>query len=146
MLLPASARRRGLLLGNRGAASLEFAVVGSLLMSLLLGSMELGRYMFMLQALRTITADAARTVTLRGSANMNGALDPCTGLAGALAGVPVRAPFLNPGAVSITMSDCTTNGPDTTVKLTVTHPYGFAVPFFGAQPTLLTESSQALFN
>jgi Flp pilus assembly protein TadG len=121
-------------------------MVGGLLVTLLLGSMELGRYMFTLHALRIVAADAARTVTLHGSANMNGALDPCTGLSGALVGVPIRAPFLNPGALSITMSDCATDGSVTTVRVTVTHPFRFVVPIFGAEPASVQEAYQTVFN
>jgi hypothetical protein len=115
-------------------------------MTLLLGIIEIGRYLFTLEALRTATAEAARRVTILGSANMNADREPCTGLDGDLTGVPMRAPFLNSGTLSLRMSGCATSGGITTVTVTVSHPYNFAVSFFGTGNSPLTETAQAIFN
>ncbi len=131
---------------RRGATSLEFAIISVVLLTLLLGAVEIARYMFTLEALRTAAAEAARAVTLRGSANMNAGLAPCSGLSGDLTGVEVSAPFLNPGALSLTMSGCATNAGVTTVAVTVSHPFGFVLPFFGSPPATMTETAQAVFN
>lgn len=140
----ASARRRR---AQRGATSLEFALVGTILMSLMFGTVEISRYLFTLEALRTTAAEAARVVTLRGSANMNGGVTPCTGLSnGDLSGVPVRAPFLDTGALSIKISGCTTNAGVTTANVTVSHPFTFVLSYFGTGFSTMTETAQAVFN
>ncbi|MCO6419236.1 pilus assembly protein [Siccirubricoccus sp. KC 17139] len=125
---------------------MEFAVMAVVLLSLLLGAIEIGRHMFTLEALRTATAEAVRVVTLRGSANMIARVAPCTGLSGDLAGVGLRAPFLNPGTLSMTMSGCATNAGITTVTVTVSHPFEFTVPLFGTPSLTLVETAQAVFN
>ena len=141
------ARRRRRRAAKRGATSLEFALAGTALMALLFGTIEIGRYLFTLEALRTTAAEAARVVTLRGSANMNAGRPPCEGLdQGELTGVPIRAPFLNPGTLSIRMSSCSTDSGITTVEVTVSHPFSFAVSYFGAGISSLTETARAVFN
>jgi hypothetical protein len=125
---------------------LEFAAVALVLISLLLGAVEIGRYMFTLEALRTAVAEAARAVTVRGSANLIAGIAPCSGLSGELVGVDLRAPFLNPGALSLTASGCTTSAGITSVTIVLSHPFAFSVPFFGTAPPTMTESAQAVFN
>jgi Flp pilus assembly protein TadG len=142
----ASARRHRARPAECGVASLEFALVGSLLMSLLFGTIEIGRYLFTLESLRTAAAEAARAVTLRGSANMNSGNDACTGLSGDLTGVQTRTPFLDPSTLSLKMSSCATNGGVTTVTVTVKYPFSFVVPVFGSRVSSLTETAQAVFN
>lgn len=132
--------------GRRGAAATEFALIGGMLMMLLIGTMELGRYMFTLEALRTAAAEAARAVMLRGSANMIAGRPPCTGLAGSLEKVTVSAPFLNPGALSVSMSDCATQGGVTTVRVTVEHPFAFTVPLFGDRRPAMRETALSVFQ
>ncbi len=146
--MPCSAYARSLRAWRcrRGATSLEFAAIALLLLSLLLGSIEGGRYMFTLEALRTATAEAVRVVTLRGSANMIARVAPCTGLSGELTGVDVRAPFLNTGALSLTMSGCTTNAGVTTVSVTASHPFTFTVSLFGSRTPVMQETARAVFN
>lgn len=141
----ASARRHRSRAAERGATSLEFALVGSLLMALLLGAIEIGRYLFTLEALRTAAAEAARKVTVLGSANMNAGNDPCKGLSGDLA-VPSRAPFLNPGTLKVRITACVPNGDITTVTITVEHDFSFIVPFFGTGVSSISETAQAVFN
>lgn len=133
-------------LGDRGATSLEFALVGGLLVSLLLGSIETGRYMFTVEMVRTATAEAVRLVTLRGSQNLNAGNPACTGLGGALAGAAERTPFLSSGSLTVTISGCATQAGITTVNITVGYPFTFAVPLFGATNRPLAETAQAVFN
>jgi Flp pilus assembly protein TadG len=125
----------------------EFALVGTVLMALLFGTIEIGRYLFTLEALRTAAAEAARVVTIRGSANMNARKSPCDGLDnGDLTGVPIRAPFLNAGTLSVKITGCTTNAGVTTVNMTVSHPFSFVMSYFGAGISSVSETAQAVFN
>ena len=86
----ARTRRRRFRIGERGTTSLEFALVGGLFVSLLLGAMEIGRYMMTLESVRTATAEAVRQVTIRGSQNMIAGRVACTDLVGSLDSVAAR--------------------------------------------------------
>lgn len=141
----ASARQRPWL-DRGGIASLEFALGGALLMSLVLGAIEIGRYVFTVEALRTAAAEAARLVTIRGSANMIAGNAPCTGLSGSLTGAGLNASYLATNNLSITMSSCATSGSVTTVTVTATYPFSFAVSALGHGRTSISESIQAVFN
>jgi Flp pilus assembly protein TadG len=54
---------------RRGVAAVEFAVVASLLFMLLLGIIEIGRAMMVLEMLNNAARSGARMGTLQGSAN-----------------------------------------------------------------------------
>src|SRR3954451_10903255 len=95
-------------LGIRGVTSVEFGLVGSLLMLLVLGSLELGRYLFTLELVRTATAEAVRLATLRGSQNLIAGSGPCTNLNGNLLGASVGTPYLRADLLTVTMSGCAT--------------------------------------
>jgi Flp pilus assembly protein TadG len=141
--LSASARTA---LDQRGATSLEFALVGGLLLSLLLGSMEIGRYMVTLECVRTATAEAVRLATLRGSQNMIAGNAACTNLSGTLAGAGARVPFLQAASLTVTMTGCSTQAGMTTVTIAVAYPFTFTVPIFGASNRPVTETALAIFN
>jgi len=130
---------------RRGVASLEFALVGGLLLSLLLGGIDLARYMLTLECLRATAADAVRLATLQGSRNLNAGSAACTSLSGALAGSSARVPFLRANLVTATLSGCATQAGVTTVTVTVQYPFTFVVPYFGTAPAM-TQTTQALFN
>jgi Flp pilus assembly protein TadG len=130
---------------RRGIASLEFALVGGVLLSLLLGGIDLARYMFTQQCLRATAAEAVRLATLQGSRNLNAGSAACTSLSGSLAGASARVPFLRANLVTATLSGCATQAGVTTVTVTVRYPFSFAVPFLGTAPAI-TETAQALFN
>lgn len=133
-------------LGTRGVTSLEFALVGSLLMLLVLGSLELSRYLFTLELVRTVSAEAVRMATLRGSQNLIAGSAPCTNLSGNLSGAGARTPYLQASRLTVTMSGCTTASGITTLSISVQYPFVFAVPLFGATNRTLTETAQAVFN
>jgi Flp pilus assembly protein TadG len=141
----AGGRRRSVL-DQQGTTSLEFALVGSLLMSLLLGTIEIGRYMFTLESMRVAVSEAVRLVTLRGSQNMNAGNAACTGLSGELSGAGARTPFLQSTALTVVMNGCVTQAGITTVVVTVDYDFTFTVPIFGATSRPLTETAQAVFN
>ncbi len=139
-------RPRSWLRDRRGTTSLEFALVGGLLLSLLLGGVDLARYMFTLECLRAAAADAVRLATLQGSRNLNAGAGACANLAGSLAGASARVPFLQANLLTATLSGCATQAGVTTVTVTVRYPFSFAVGYFGARSRPITETAQALFN
>jgi Flp pilus assembly protein TadG len=133
-------------LGTQGIASLEFALVGAVLMMMMFGAIESSRYLFTVESVRTATAEAVRMVTIQGSANMYAGVSPCTGLTGALSSLASRTPFLSADALTATVDGCTTNEGVTTVSMSVTYPFRFSVPFFDVTRLTVTETAQATFH
>ena len=144
--MSACARRRLPRIGRRGATSVELALVASLLVSLLIGAVELGRYMATLQGLGTATAEAVRLATLRGGQNLAAGQPGCTNLSGSLAGAAAHSPFLVPARLTVTLSGCATQWGITRVTVTATYPFAFAVGTFGALNRPMSETAQAVFN
>ncbi|MFC7539561.1 TadE family protein [Siccirubricoccus deserti] len=122
------------------------ALIGGPLMMLLLGTIELSRYLLTLESVRTVAAEAARTATLRGSQNMNAGNPPCTNLSGALAVDGARTPFLDTAVLTVAMANCTTTNGVTTVTITVRYPFTFALPYFGANNRPVEETTQGMFH
>lgn len=115
-------------------------------MLLVLGSLELSRYLFTVELVRTATAEAVRLATLRGSQNMMAGSAPCTNLNGNLPGVGAQTPALRANLLTVTMSGCATVSGVTTLSISVHYPFAFAVTLFGTSDRPITETAQAVFN
>ena len=136
-----------LILGRRGATSLEFALVGSLLLTLILGASEAGRYMITLQSLRSAADEAVRLVVLRGGANINAGISPCAGLSGGLNGVAERVGFLEAASIVASLTACSTSSNGiTTVSILIRYPFAIKINYFGRTNQILEEAALALFN
>jgi Flp pilus assembly protein TadG len=131
---------------KQGVATLEFALVGVVLMSFLIGIMEVGRYMLTLEAVRTVTADAVRLAMLRGSASLNAGAGACSNLSGSLTGANARTPLLRSADLSVILSGCATNAGMTTVRVTVTYPFTYAIPLVSSRSKQVQEIAQAVIN
>lgn len=130
---------------RRGATSLEFALAASVLFALLLGSIDLCRYLMTGAALRTVAADAARQATVVGGANVNAGRSPCTGLAGEMTGVTAHAPQLRPAMLTVSLSGCTSLGAATTVLVTAAYQFRFVASVMGAPVRQIREQAVAVF-
>ncbi len=133
-------------LNRRGTTTVEFALVGGLLVSLLLGTIEISRYLITREAVRTAAAEAVRMATLAGGRNLDANSPACNGLAGSLAGVAATVPFLTAASLTASMSGCATQAGVTTVSITVQYPFTFGVALFGTPNRPITETAQAIFN
>jgi Flp pilus assembly protein TadG len=142
--MPRSARAE--LLSRRGASAVEFAAVGALAATMLIATLEVARYQFTSQALRSLAGEAARLASLRGAANMNAARPPCTGLSGPVTGLDVTAPFLTPARLTVTMSGCATQGAVTQVVVTVSQPFAFVTQVIQPIAPTMTETATAIFH
>jgi len=104
---------------RRGLAAVEFALVGLALMMLLLGSMDLARWFFATESLRTVAADTARAALIAG---LNGAPMTYDGN-----GVPpgvTLPPGLDPNILYMRVQPAAGPRPGTTT-VTVTARYDF---------------------
>ena len=133
-------------LDRRGTTTVEFALIGSLLVPLLLGTIEISRYLITREAVRTAAAEAVRMATLRGGQNLDASSPACTGLTGSLGGVAATVPFLNAASLTANMSGCGTQAGVTTVSVTVQYPFTFGIALFGVPNRPITETAQAILN
>ena len=122
---------------ERGATALEAALIGGLFCFLLFGAIELGRYYYTFQAVRTIVAEASRT------AQINGALDGCA-TGNAINQAIVNRTALNPATLTVCLSRSTLNSV-TTVQVNATYPFNFVVPFFGNTSRTLSENTVVVY-
>lgn len=129
-----------------GATTLEFGLIGVVLIALLFGCMEFSRYLITVSSVRTATAEAVRLAMLRGGQNLTTNKSACTNMTGALDGATDRAPLLNATSLSVTMSGCTTTDGITTVSIAVSYPFVFNLPLFSVTNKTISGSAQAIFN
>ncbi|MBP0493881.1 TadE/TadG family type IV pilus assembly protein [Pararoseomonas indoligenes] len=131
---------------RRGATALEFAFTGVLLLALLVGILQVGRYLTTLAAVRTVAADAVRLTILRGSANLNAGAAACSNLSGNLTGANARASVLQGSALSVVLSGCATSSGVTTVTVTVTYPFTYSIPLVPGGTLQLRETATAIIT
>jgi Flp pilus assembly protein TadG len=126
---PARSRRRlaSSLLGERGAAAVEFALVVPLLLMLLVGIVEFSKAFNAQATLSAAAREAARTMTLANDVTQ--ARTAAQTAAGALG--------LSSTAVSITPATCAADG-STTVKVTITYHQTFVAGLLGTTGVDLT--------
>jgi Flp pilus assembly protein TadG len=101
-------------LGRAGVTTLEFALVTTLFLLVLIGCMDLGRYYLIQHSLRTVAAEAAR-MTLAYDNNSTAAL-PTT------ADFVAIAPFINADSLTLTVQQPNSSG-ITIIMVTATYPF-----------------------
>ena len=136
--MSSSARRTVCRLASdrRGAVAVEFAVVGLIFITLLLGTVELSRYQILRQSLHSMAEEAARKglITLQGAA--------CSTLTAGALRIAVTTPnnptpMLTPASLTLAI-DCL--GPTAsgvrTLQVTATYPFSLVAPIIPALPAL----------
>ena len=113
-------------LGCRGAGTMEFALVAAVFFSLLLGGIEVARYMTIVQSLRNLTGEAARAALI---ANNGGAAWSASAVKGLV-------PFLD--ASKITISPATPSCTANLITVSASYPFTSVVPFFTSMNSTLT--------
>lgn len=122
---------------RRGGAAIEFAFVGPVFITLMLGALELGRMYYVRQSMEYATEQAARYYSLNPSVATTTVTTQLNG-------------FL-PGGISngVTVSyadtsNCNGNANVKCTTLTVTYPFSYAESFLGFAGKTLTATSQAV--
>jgi Flp pilus assembly protein TadG len=133
---------RALLADRRGATAVEFAVVGSIFIMLVLGVVELGRYFITLQSARSFTQEVARSALVLANRQLaNGNTDNCSatltstnitppasgGTLPTITSIYAKTPFLQSGCAQPTISLACS--PDRRITVTTSCPFTFVVPF-----------------
>ncbi len=129
-------RTRSGLLGDRdGSVALEFAFVGLIFITLLIGAVDLARYQIVRQSLRSVVEDAARSalITSSSTAVLGGG---CTALpSGAALKTAITTP-INPVPMltiaSLTLTPtCAVNGNNArTITVTASYAFSFVTPIY----------------
>jgi Flp pilus assembly protein TadG len=124
-------RLRNRLRDCRGVVAVEFAIVAVVLVTLLLGVVEIGRYQFTLQSLRQVAALSARRalvdanwVAAQHAAGITQSLLSGSALKTAVTSPLNPTPMLQPGLLTLTTAYTTLSGADF-VTVTATYPFQF---------------------
>lgn len=151
-----SGSRRALRLGRdrRGATALEFAVIGTIFITLLLGVVELGRYYFTVQSLRTVAAEAARAYLIRSNLDLIANPTRCQPVIATVTPADLqvsgRTPILAASRLTISAPVFESNTPLPTpaptcttrrVRANVSYTFNFVVPFLPAVVPTLTATA-----
>jgi Flp pilus assembly protein TadG len=139
---PASSSRPGLrLLAGRlrrvwrdraGATSLELALVTVAFLTLLVGSMDLGRYYLVAHSIRTAASEAARAALL--DTTMSDCDTP-------KAKVSALVPLLDPTALSVCVTQFPFVSGVNTITATVTYTFSAISPMLAALNGTITETT-----
>lgn len=121
---------------RKGATSVEFAIVGGLFFTMLIGAMEAGRLFFTQESLREVTAAAARRAMVD------------SGLAGCIApaaAVAAMTPFLRPDALTLCVSRTVSAG-QTTLTVNAAYPFRTVIPLLALDGNQLTDRMSVTFK
>jgi len=131
---------------RRGTVAIEFAFVGLIFITLLLGAVDLARYQIVRQSLQSMAEDAARAALLLSSVGAVPGSGCTTVVGGAALKTAVTTPnnptpMLNPA--SLTLSPvCAVSGTGVrTVTVTATYPFTFVAPLLPTLPNLTASAA-----
>ncbi len=136
---------------RRGASALEMSLVMPMLLLLLIGIMELARYAFTAESIRTVTAEAARLAVLGSISSSAGlvlsgsTITSCTTDATVNASAAKRTPFINTATLTLCVSSSTTNGV-TTVIVSAQYPFSSFLPATSFLSTTISDTTQLVFR
>lgn len=119
---------RGLLGDIRGAAAIEFAIASTALMLLVFGITELGRMLWIQQALQGAAAETARCLAIGSVQCPNG------GAYAASAAADRGVSDVDSTMVAVTDSDPCGNSAGNFTKVVIAYPYASVVPSFVPAP------------
>lgn len=122
---------------RRGAAILEFAVILPLLLTLLVGGVDVGRMFYVRQGLEYATEEAARYYML----------NPTTADSNVTALLKSKMPGGMGPSVTVTYADtanCNANSAVTCTTITATYVFGFAVGYLGIGAQNLRATAKAV--
>lgn len=130
--------RRGL--GQRGSTTLEFALVALAFLMLLLGSMEVGRYYFTSEAVRTVTAEAGRRTMLAYRSTSPGTCPTSTDIKTYVTSTVARSPFIGASNLTLNVTCGTTTEGGKSLRVAVSYPFSTPVPWLPVSTTITDES------
>lgn len=127
-------------LGRRGGTTLEFALVSLAFLMMLFGTMEVGRYYFTSEAVRTVTAEAARKAMLDYRTSSPSACPTSNNIKTYVTSTVARSPFLGSGQLSLTVSCVTSTNGWGSLRVVVSYPFSSNVPWLSVSTNITDES------
>lgn len=135
---------------RRGASAMEMALIMPILFMLLIGTLEVGRYMFTLESLRSVTAEAAR-LSMVNAAILNTGIVPggaditsCTASSTVNLAATRKTPFIN--STSLTLCIERTGTTDVTIRVLAQYPYTSFVPYLTAMNGTMTDRTLVIYR
>ena len=129
---------RGLRADQRGAAAIEFAIIGPLLLTLLLGIVEMGRMFYVRESLEYATEQAARYYMVNPAATQDAVT---TALRNAMAG-GMGSSISTPTYTDV--SSCNGNVAVTCTTITATYTFVSVASFLNLGSPVLRATAQAV--
>ncbi|WP_035484778.1 TadE/TadG family type IV pilus assembly protein [Geminicoccus roseus] len=121
---------------RRGTTSIEFAIVGAMFFTMMIGTIEIARLYFTQASLREVSAAAARR------AMIDPALEGCSAPAAAVART---TPFLRTGNLRLCVSREVASG-QVTLTIDAAYPFSTVMPLFRLEGDQLTERTTVSFG
>jgi len=127
-------------LGRRGSTTLEFALVSLAFLMMLLGSMEVGRYYFTSEAVRTVTAEAARQTMLNYRTSSPSACPTSDSIKTYVTSTVARSPFLGASQLTLTVSCVISANGWGSLRVVVSYPFSTSVPWLAVTTNISDEA------
>ena len=119
---------------------MEFAFVALPFLFLLLGTIELGRYFFTQQNLRTLAAESARAAMIN-SANVG-----CPPSNAVMATINQKTPFLNSSGLTVCITPATDSAGRKTINVTASYAFTTPVPFVSFLNGTVSDSTRLIYS
>ena len=133
-------RRRGLGIADcRGSAAVEFALLLPVFISIVIGLIEISRFMFTSHSLDFGVREATRYAMVRSATSE----DPAT-TSSIEDVIKARSTGLDPTKLTVTVSYAPNNAPGSVVTVQANYDFRFLAPIVPIDPVSLTSSSQML--
>lgn len=134
-----------------GASALEMALVMPVLFLIMIGVIEIARYVFTLQSLRSVTAEAAR-LSMINSATKNtgvvisgGLITSCTASSAINVAATQKTPFIDNTTLTLCISNTTSSG-QVTILVSAQYPFNSFLPRTSFLTTTLTDNTQIIYR
>ena len=132
-------RLRSLWHNRAGVAAMEFGLIAIPLFFIIIATTDLGRYFLTQHSVRTLTAEAGRTVMV----SCFNATAPCSLTSAQSTAVKARTPFLIPTrtALSATQAARASGNDVRTITVTATYPFTFIFNLWSGLSGDITETT-----
>lgn len=111
---------------------MEFAALAPILLTLMFGTLEVGRYLLIVNSLRQITGEAARQALVSYNTYQSTGSAPYSAAA-----VTATAPFINNAQLTVTATACVSHA----ITVTATYPFVSVIPSFTSMNGALTTAN-----
>lgn len=144
-------RLRQLVRDRSGASALEMALVLPVFLTMMIGVLEIGRYIFTMEALRSITAEAARlsmidpTKKSTGVVLSGGTISSCTVSSTLKVAAATKTPFIDTSSLTLCISNIVVDS-KVTIIVSTQYPFTTLLPILSVMNTTLTDNTTLVYR